>query len=168
MKPDNWIIRSHPDLVSDLMLIDFGRAKDLEAISDGSTIKALHGRVAAENLECVAMRNESQWCFDIDCYGVCVCAHTLLFGSYMEIVQVTKDSSTWKIKNTLRRYWQTPLWRLLFDSFINMEAKSAELPIYAERLRGIILAFEAHLQGRTRELELLLTNQNRMLPRRKS
>ena len=163
IKPDNWIISSHPEIVSDVMLIDFGRAKDLKMLSDGATVRKLQGKVATEGLECIAMRNSNQWCFDIDTYGLCVCAHTLLFGNYMNVV---KKEGKWKLRNPLRRYWQTPLWRLLFDCLIN--ETSSSIREYGESIKSIRLAFQAHLDGRSRELKQLLANQTSQLPRQKN
>jgi hypothetical protein len=160
VKPDNWIVRHDPDNISDLMLIDFGRAIEL---TDDTIQKGFRGRVAADDLECVAMRNEQRWCFDIDCFGLCVCSHTLLFGTYMELVQ-TKGKK-WILKEPLRRYWQTPLWRLLFDSFIN--AKAHDLRSYTKTLSGIKQAFEMHLAFKSRELNQMLLNLNTLLPSRK-
>lgn len=160
MKPDNWIVRHDPDNISDLMLIDFGRAIEL---TDNTIQEGLRGRVVADDLECVAMRNERRWRFDIDCFGLCVCAHTLLFGTYMEVVKTRGNK--YILKKSLRRYWQTPLWRLLFDSFINAEA--LDIRSYSKMLRGIKQAFEMHLAFKSRELNQMLLNLNSLLPRRK-
>lgn len=165
MKPDNWIIRSHPEIVSDLMLVDFGRAKDLATIiSNDCNAGGLHGSVAAEDLECVAMRTRQKWCYDFDCYGVCVCAHTLLFGAYMEIERV---GNRFTLKKPMRRYWQTPLWRLLFDSCLNMIGPNTNLDVYTKEIRGLKIAFEAQLRGRRRELTSFLVAQSEMLPSKK-
>ena len=61
VKPDNWCIRRDPDIVSEVMLVDYGRAKDLDTISaengdTSSSQRSLTGSVTAEDLECVAMR----------------------------------------------------------------------------------------------------------------
>lgn len=160
VKPDNWIIRDHPEIVSDLMLIDFGRAVEL---SDKVMREGLSGTVAAEDLECIAMRNERKWCFDIDCFGLCVCSHLLLFGTYMELVKTRGNK--WILKEPLRRYWQTPLWRLLFDSFINVE--TLDVGTYAKKLGDIKQAFAMHLAFKSRDLKPLLLNLNTLIPHRK-
>lgn len=143
------------------MLIDFGRAIEL---TDEILSKGLHGKAAAEDLQCFAMENGDRWCFDIDCYGVCACSHTLLFGTYVEVVTETNHNK-WRLKNPLKRYWQTPLWRLLFDSFIN--GTSMNLETYAKSLRSTIEVFEAHLAIKSGELHQLLCSQKSMLPSRK-
>ena len=144
------------------MLIDFGRAKDLKILTNGSKIKQMDGRVATEGLECIAMRQGKGWSVDIDTFGLCVCAHTLLFGSYMDVVQ---KEGKWKLKKPLRRYWQTPLWRLFFECFIN--ETSPDLQEYGARLKGIKIAFGTHVERRSRELKQLLLHQNSELPQRK-
>ncbi len=162
IKPDNWIICTHPEFVSDVMLVDFGRAKELKILADGISVQTMRGQVATEGLECVAMRANDTWSFDVDTYGLCVCAHTLLFGTYMDIIE---QGRKWKLKNSLRRYWQTPLWRLLFDTLIN--EPSASIRTHHKCMEGIRLAFEAHLGGRFQELKHLLSVQTLQLPRKK-
>lgn len=166
MKPDNWIVSG--DIISgDVMLVDFGRAKDLGSLSNDTVAKKFQGQVATEGLECIAMRNGSPWCFDIDTYGLCVCAHTLLFGNYMEVIKASgKDDLRWKIKNRLRRYWQTPLWSFFFDCLINNS--TCEFGEYRENMKSIRQAFEAHIKSRAEELRQLLVNQATMLPKRKN
>ena len=68
IKPDNWIICTHPEFVSDVMLVDFGRAKELKILADGISVQTMRGQVATEGLECVAMRANDTWSFDVDTY----------------------------------------------------------------------------------------------------
>lgn len=66
------------------------------------------GIFTAEDLECVAMRENREWCFDVDCYGLCVTTRTLLFGEYMNIEQQHQGGggmSGWKLRKPLKRYW---------------------------------------------------------------
>jgi len=161
IKPDNWIICDNSGLPVDIMLIDFGRAIELtdEILSNG-----LCGKAAAEDLHCYAMENGQPWCFDIDCYGVCVCSHTLLFGTYIEVIKETTHEK-WKLKNPFKRYWQTPLWRLLFDSLMNGTCRNLET--YGKSLKSIREVFEAHLALKSDELHQLLLSQKSMLPSNK-
>ena len=109
--------------------------------------------------------------FDVDCYGLCVTAHTLLFGEYMHIEQQHKGNGGgmrgWKLRKPLKRYWQTPLWCLLFDSFINMEQSNVDVEVYSQTLQKIRVAFGAHFDGESRrnDLRLQLEKQNAMLPK---
>lgn len=174
IKPDNWCICNDgvdADVVSDVMLIDYGRAKDLDVLmtknnsdEDGSCSNSLFGSVVAdEDLECVAMRENREWSFDVDCYGLCVSAHTLLFGEYMDIEKADgSDGVKWKLKRPLRRYWQRHLWDFLFNAFINIDVE-----VYEETLHEVKRAFGEHLQSRMPAVKQILENQNRGLPRRK-
>ena len=126
-------------------LIDFGRGIDLwqftpqvQFIADWKTGKA----------DCAEMREMRPWTWQIDYWGMAGVAHSLLFGKYIEDVALdvrhhraspsSLSSSTpspaalepqepglgpaarrWKLKEPLKRYWQTELWAALFDALLN-------------------------------------------------
>lgn len=144
------------------MLVDFGRAVDILERGD----EGLYGNIAAEDLECVAMRCGQTWSYDIDTYGVCVCAHTLLHGSYLNIIR-ERNSENWQPVTNLRRYWQKELWKTLFD-FVNMRAP-VKRNDYLQRLNHTIKLFDSYLRNTKIKSELvsILERQERMLPRTK-
>ena len=144
------------------MLVDFGRAIDVMKLSDDG----LYGNVAAKDLECVAMRSDHSWSYDIDTYGVCVCAHILLHGSYLDVIKDPK-SNRWQPTKPFRRYWQHNLWAILFDSFLNMKAP-VNINEYACMVKQIRINFDLYLSNKKRKSELIsiLTKQERLLPQK--
>lgn len=134
-----------------LCLIDFGRGIDLrqftpqvQFIADWKTGKA----------DCSEMREMRPWTWQVDYWGMAGVAHSLLFGKYIEDVALdtrhhrpspsSSSSSTpgpaalesnelglgiaarrWKIKEPLKRYWQTDLWATLFDALLNPAAHAS-------------------------------------------
>lgn len=172
IKPDNWVLTTPSNTTcssgifsrtaSDVMLVDFGRAVDIMELSNGG----LYGNVAAKDLECVAMRSGHAWAYDVDTYGICVCAHILLHGSYLDVVKDPK-SNRWRPTKPFRRYWQHNLWKTLFDSFLHMKAP-VNLNEYAYMIKQIRKGFDTYLSNEKRKSELisLLTKQERLLPQK--
>lgn len=109
-----------------LCLIDFGRGIDLQAfrpdvqfVADWKTGKQ----------DCVEMREMRPWVWQVDYWGVAGVVHSLLFGKYIEDVAVEEKSEDligktrkYKIREGLKRYWQTELWGGLFDLLLNPTA----------------------------------------------
>ena len=110
-----------------LKLIDFGRSidmtpfrSDVQFIADWKTGKQ----------DCVEMRELRPWTYQVDYFGLAGVVHSLLFGKYIETVAVdAKDGDTrqdefagrkrYRIREGLKRYWQTELWSRLFDLTLN-------------------------------------------------
>ena len=110
-----------------LTLIDFGRSIDMTAfrtdvqfIADWKTGKQ----------DCIEMRELRPWTYQIDYYGIAGVVHSLLFGKYIEDcpLEAKEDSGQegmlgrqkkYKIREGLKRYWQTELWGPLFDLLLN-------------------------------------------------
>lgn len=118
-----------------LSLIDFGRGidmrqfrPDVQFLADWKTGKA----------DCVEMRELRPWTWQVDYWGMAGVIHSLLFGKYIEDVPVDanigKDVSAgdlseigikttkmrkYKLKESLKRYWQTDLWGPLFELLLN-------------------------------------------------
>ena len=123
-----------------LVLIDFGRGIDMrqftsnvQFIADWKTNKQ----------DCPEMRETRPWTWQIDYFGLAGVIHSLLFGKYLEDVAVdasalkivggvdsvgsndetvaikTQREKQWKIKEPLKRYWQTELWGGLFELLLN-------------------------------------------------
>ena len=166
VKPDNWVLCSSSGVAaSELMLVDFGRSVDLQAIEqngvDAMDIQLL-GVCAEKDMQCIAMRKQRPWSFDADTFGVCASTHVLLFGTHIEIEQI-RGSKRWKLKQRMRRYWQGDLWTELFDALLNSDegALIGSRPLSLKAMRNKL---EAHLYSQRKQLEDILNRQARMLP----
>ena len=127
-----WSLQYQPDgsagwSVKGLTLIDFGRSIDLtqfrpdvQFIADWKTGKQ----------DCIEMRELRPWTFQVDYFGMAGIVHFLLFGKYIEdMILEPKDESgrpdflgerkKYRIREGLRRYWQTELWSRFFDLTLN-------------------------------------------------
>ena len=118
-----------------LSLIDFGRGidmrhfrADVQFVADWKTGKA----------DCVEMRELRPWTWQVDYWGMAGVIHSLLFGKYIEDMPVdangakhevdgemvevgikTGKMKRYKLKESLKRYWQADLWGPLFELLLN-------------------------------------------------
>ena len=169
IKPDNWVLSSSKsrNVVRgcDLMLVDFGRAIDLESVTrqGEEPLRTLFkGSIAAEDMECGTMRDGLPWGVDLDYFGLCASAFILLFGSHMEVVK-DKRTGKWRLTKTFRRYWQKDLWQSLFDSLLNFD-------LGAERkcLHDLQAAFDEYIdEDRSREIATHLNQLFTHLPKKR-
>ncbi|KAF2722368.1 hypothetical protein K431DRAFT_345632 [Polychaeton citri CBS 116435] len=103
-------------------LIDFGRGIDMNHfvpnvgfIADWKTTDA----------DCAEMRELRPWTYQIDYHGLAGIIHTLLFGKYMETIAEKSGSlgqgatKTYRIRESLKRYWQTEIWAEVFALLLN-------------------------------------------------
>lgn len=107
-------------------LIDFGRGIDMRHfvpnvgfLADWKTSEA----------DCAEMRELRPWTYQIDYHGLAGVIHSLLFGKYMEILSEKNSNTagllgaaatkTYRIRENLKRYWQTELWAELFHLLLN-------------------------------------------------
>lgn len=139
LKPDNCLLRletssSETPLSSQwrpdggegwgsrgIVLIDFGRGIDMrnfvpevEFIADWKT--------SAQ--DCAEMREGRPWTWQIDYHGLAGIIHCLLFGKYIETVRcdqggLGRTGRKYKIRESLKRYWQTDLWGECFEVLLN-------------------------------------------------
>lgn len=105
-----------------IALIDFGRGIDMKAfrpdvqfIADWKTTPQ----------DCAEMRELRPWTYQIDYHGLAGIIHSMLFGKYIDTV-AEKGSGIgagaqkkWRIKEGLKRYWQTEIWSNMFDLLLN-------------------------------------------------
>ncbi|OXG21450.1 checkpoint serine/threonine-protein kinase [Cryptococcus neoformans Ze90-1] len=121
-----------------LRLIDFGRAIDLSLFPAGEQqmFKVSH---KVDERDCTEMRRGEAWNFQTDYFGLASVAYCLLFGKYMKTEIV--DGKV-KIDQPLKRYWQTPLWTVFFETLLNPDD---QLPI-TNRLGEIRSDFEGWLE----------------------
>ncbi|KAF1949315.1 hypothetical protein CC80DRAFT_599061 [Byssothecium circinans] len=103
-------------------LIDFGRGIDMKAfvpnvqfIADWPTTEA----------DCAEMRELRPWTYQIDYHGLAGIVHNLLFGKYISTVAERAASlgagatKSYRLKESLKRYWQTEIWQDTFDLLLN-------------------------------------------------
>ena len=149
---EDWDLQFHRDgsfgwASKGLCLIDFGRGIDLRHfradvgfVADWKTGKA----------DCVEMRELRPWTWQVDYWGMAGVIHSLLFGKYIEDMPVDAHGATakhhdlgaggegetalaevgiktgkmkrYKLKESLKRYWQTDLWAPLFELLLNPTA----------------------------------------------
>jgi checkpoint serine/threonine-protein kinase len=120
-----------------ITIIDFGRGIDMKAfrpdvqfIADWKTSEA----------DCAEMREMRPWTYQVDYHGLAGIVHSMLFGKYLETVTErgatlgAGATKTYKIRETLKRYWQTDLWNdvfgLLLNPLMHLEAEEGrKLPV---------------------------------------
>jgi checkpoint serine/threonine-protein kinase len=106
-----------------LTLIDFGRGIDMRAFVPGVQFIA-DWKTSAQ--DCAEMREGRPWTWQIDYHGLAGIVHCLLFGKYIETVRcdgatggVGGSGRRYKIRESLKRYWQTDIWSECFDLLLN-------------------------------------------------
>jgi checkpoint serine/threonine-protein kinase len=70
------------------------------------------------------MREGRPWTWQIDYYGLAGVIHCLLFGKYIETVRsdqggLGRGGPKYKIRESLKRYWQTDIWSDCFEVLLN-------------------------------------------------
>lgn len=148
-----------------LCLIDFGRAIDLhQFLPHVSFIADWKTDIA----DCPEMRALRPWTWQVDYWGLACIVHSLLYGKYLDATphssssSVTNPSSSdhdiniihkrWKLKEPLKRYWQTEIWGGFFDACMNpvlMAEENAEkggvMPL-TKTLKGVREGMEGWLE----------------------
>ncbi|RGP60905.1 bub kinase [Fusarium longipes] len=104
-----------------VVLIDFGRGIDMRAFVPEVEFIA-DWKTSAQ--DCAEMREGRPWTWQIDYHGLAGTIHTLLFGKYIETMRcdqggLGKSGRRYKIRESLKRYWQTDLWSDCFEILLN-------------------------------------------------
>lgn len=105
-----------------IALIDFGRGIDMRAFAPNVQFIADWPTSATD---CAEMRELRPWTYQADYHGVAAMLHTLLFGRYIETVADKSGglgagaAKTYRLKESLKRYWQTELWGQCFALLLN-------------------------------------------------
>lgn len=103
-------------------LIDFGRGIDMRAFVPEVQFVADWKTTAQD---CAEMREGRPWTWQIDYHGLAGIIHCLLFGKYIETVRCdagglgTQAGRRYRIREGLKRYWQTEIWGECFDMLLN-------------------------------------------------
>ena len=151
---------------SDIMLVDFGRAVDMEDhCTQGQDARSImfRGDACLDEMKCVAMRSGNPWSYDIDTFGVLACAHVMLYGSH---IKLKKDrNSRWSLVNSFKRYWQRDLWTKVFGTLLNLDEESgAAIGSRARSLRSLREEITAYTEKESDKLRSFLTRQLSLLP----
>ncbi|KAL2178865.1 Mad3/BUB1 homology region 1-domain-containing protein [Thermothelomyces heterothallicus CBS 202.75] len=117
-----------------ITLIDFGRGIDMRAFAPDVRFVADWKTTAQD---CAEMREGRTWTWQIDYHGLAGTLHVLLFGKYIETVRCDAGGLAtsgaggrrYRIRENLKRYWQTEIWAECFDLLLNPGA-------FAEREEG--------------------------------
>ncbi len=130
----SWASRYRPDGTAGwadkgVALIDFGRGIDMKAFrSDVGFIADWK----TGPTDCPEMRDLRPWTYQIDYFGLAGILHSMLFGKYIETVADSRGvlpgtgagGKKWKIKESLKRYWQTEIWGECFDLLLNPTSRT--------------------------------------------
>ena len=174
IKPDNFVLSSldcadnaYKDIeLSDLMLVDFGRAVDMQDYAgDGVEARTVmfRGDACQDDMKCVAMRAGKSWSFDIDSFGVLACAHVLLFGTHIKLRKGKGDR--WTLADSFKRYWQRDIWTNVFGTLLNLDEDSgAAIGSRARSLRSLREGIDAYTEKESSKLRSFLSRQLTLLP----
>jgi checkpoint serine/threonine-protein kinase len=137
-----------------ISLIDFGRGIDMKVfqpdvqfIADWDTTEA----------DCAEMREMRPWTYQLDYHGLAGIVHNLLFGKYI-VTEAMRGATlgagatkTYKIKESLKRYWQTEIWQecldLLLNPLMHLDGEEGrKLPVL-KGMREVREKMEDYLEG---------------------
>ncbi|KAF7594214.1 hypothetical protein BBP40_009918 [Aspergillus hancockii] len=110
-----------------LALIDFGRAIDMHAFQPSVQFVA---DWEPSRHECNEIQEGRPWTHQIDLYGLAGTVHVMLFGKYIESAPVRQSDGvspsttrTYRIRESLKRYWERDVWNDVFDLLLNPGAE---------------------------------------------
>jgi checkpoint serine/threonine-protein kinase len=135
-------------------LIDFGRGIDARCFSPDAHFVADWKTTAQD---CAEMREGRPWTWQIDYHGLAGIVHCLLFGRYIETVRCdagglgTAAGRRYRVRESLKRYWQTDMWAECFDVLLNPGAfvgheDGGRMPVL-KSLRSVREKMEAWLEA---------------------
>ncbi|KAJ9608679.1 protein kinase [Cladophialophora chaetospira] len=164
LKGDNCLVRlnTSEDLITSfdpegnygwssrgLKLIDFGRGIDTRMFKSNAQFIA---DWASCPQDCAEIRECRPWKWQIDYHGAAGIIHSLLFGKYIETVPTIASSlgpgqkKEWKLKETLKRYWEKDIWGEVFSTLLNPGSvlDGEEMPIQGN-LKRVRVRMEKYL-----------------------
>ncbi|KAF2259455.1 hypothetical protein CC78DRAFT_68473 [Lojkania enalia] len=135
-------------------LIDFGRGIDMKVFKPD--VQFIADWKTTEQ-DCAEMRELRPWTYQIDYHGLAGIVHNLLFGKYISTVAErgavlgAGATKTYRIRESLKRYWQTEIWSEAFDLLLNplMHLESEEgkkLPVL-KGMKDVREKMEIYLEG---------------------
>jgi checkpoint serine/threonine-protein kinase len=105
-----------------ITLIDFGRGIDIKAFQP--TVQFIADWKTSD-ADCAEMREMRPWTYQVDYHGLAGVVHSLLYGKYLETITErgatlgAGATKTYRIRESLKRYWQTELWGEVFNLLLN-------------------------------------------------
>jgi checkpoint serine/threonine-protein kinase len=137
-----------------IALIDFGRGIDMKVFRTDVQFIA-DWKTGPQ--DCAEMRELRPWTYQIDYHGLAGIIHSMLFGKYIDTVADkgagigATSKKSWKIRETLKRYWQTEIWSAAFDLLLNPTLhvegeEGAKLPVL-KGMRGVREQMETWLEA---------------------
>ena len=103
-----------------VVLIDFGRGIDMKAFTPDVQFIA-DWKTSTE--DCAEMREGRPWTWQIDYHGLAGIIHCMLFGRFIETTRYDQGGigtgRRYRIRESLKRYWQTELWSDCFEVLLN-------------------------------------------------
>lgn len=124
-----------------IYLIDFGRSFDMTLLPPGTKFKS---NWKADQQDCWEMRAGKPWSYEADYYGLAGVIHSMLFGKFIETIQL--QNGRCKLKNPFKRYWKKEIWAVIFDLLLNSgQASNQALPM-TEKIVEIRNLIESHLE----------------------
>jgi checkpoint serine/threonine-protein kinase len=106
--------------------------------------------------DCAEMRECRPWTWQIDYHGLAGIIHSMLFGKYIDTVAVgggvgVAAQKKWKLKEGLKRYWQTELWGECFELLLNPtsaveQEDGGKMPVL-KGMKAVREKMEAWLEG---------------------
>ncbi|TID22417.1 hypothetical protein E2P81_ATG11522 [Venturia nashicola] len=101
-------------------LIDFGRGIDMKAFDPSVQFIA---DWKTSDADCAEMREMRPWTYQVDYHGLAGVVHSLLYGKYLETIadksQALGATKTYRVRESLKRYWQTGIWGEVFGLLLN-------------------------------------------------
>lgn len=133
-------------------LIDFGRGIDMRAFVP--QVEFFADWKTTEQ-DCSEMREARPWTWQIDYYGLASTVHCLLFGKYIETVRCDSGGigkgRKYKIREGLKRYWQTDVWADCFEVLLNpssfVEAEEGGAMPVLKSMKRVRQRMEAYLEA---------------------
>ena len=137
-----------------IYLIDFGKSLDLNLFPQGRGTKFM-ADWKVDSQDCLEMQRGEPWSFEADYFGLAGIIHILLFGEAIEVLPLRNTSREYKLRNTLKRYWQRDIWHRLFDVLINSGSDKFGDSSTAEVLSAITQEMVAHLSTKQNSNRLI-------------
>ena len=124
-----------------IYLIDFGRSFDMTLLPPGTKFKS---NWKADQQDCWEMRAGKPWSYEADYYGLAGVIHSMLFGKFIETIQL--QNGRCKLKNPFKRYWKKEIWAVIFDLLLNSGQASNQVLPMTEKIVEIRNLIESHLE----------------------
>ena len=137
-----------------IALIDFGRGIDMKVFTPA--VQFIADWKTSEQ-DCAEMRELRPWTYQVDYHGLAGIIHNLLFGKYISTVAERGNTlgagatKTYRIRESLKRYWQTEIWGEVFDLLLNplmhLEREEGRTLPVLKGMRSVREKMEGWLEG---------------------